>query len=583
MKHLGPRNRRLLRTSGLVNQKDREQQNTKARASIKQPTCNTVNTFDLNAGSSLHLVIDGDASLRALHGELLSTGANAHLIANASAMSDLEGRLSTQFADKSFNSISIYSHARPGALLFGEEWITVDNLEKHQRTLTALGKALAPGGDLLLYGCDLAASQEGRRLVDQLAAMTQADVGASDDITGIAGDWNLEVYAGAVGSQPVDALTGMDWHGNLGTLWEPIRVPLHWVKIGSPSNGQRKLGIYASLGGSSTPQLFEFDTGGNGFYATYGQGKSAKWWGDHWSTTGKTFSQSYDSGMTYTGDAVTTDVTLFADKRARQPLFKAADIIVGQTREIINTKDKPPKQLWPLSNASKKPPVNGIFYGDFGMAPKPGQQGIDSIAAQLQYMPGITAGFRVHASNTNPWVQFGLTQQDIATLPTTFSLNRDGRSSPRGIPYYENLVVTGDLSIKPSAKLAKQTGAQRFQQATGFIFDTGASTTIHTGGGINIPNDLTRNGDGKDISKGSVVKVSALSKDPITKNQSIPFMRFKSGYKTDKNNVGIQQATSYYLNTGILPFLSNDLVYDLQAGRLTLIPRPNEVTFPTGV
>ena len=189
------------------------------------------------------------------------------------------------------------------------------------------------------------------------------------------------------------------------TVTTPIQVPLHWQQINGDANGQRKLGIYVTLGGGTTPQLFEFDTGGNGFYAAYATGTASPWWGLAWTTTGGTFSQSFDSGLSYTGTAATTTVQLFGSKMASTPLLTAANAVVGQTTSIVDTKHPPVQHLWPpASGTSAPPPIEQAFYGDFGMAPKRGQAGIDNLAAQLLYGPGVTAGFRVHASGENPWV-----------------------------------------------------------------------------------------------------------------------------------------------------------------------------------
>ena len=61
-----------------------------------------------------------------------------------------------------------------------------------------------------------------------------------------------------------------------------ILVPLYYLTIPS---GESKLGIYASLGGG-TPNIFEFDTGGWGFYAAYATNNNSPWWGIGFDTTG---------------------------------------------------------------------------------------------------------------------------------------------------------------------------------------------------------------------------------------------------------------------------------------------------------
>lgn len=45
----------------------------------------------------------------------------------------------------------------------------------------------------------------------------------------------------------------------------------------------------------------------------------------------------------------------------------------------------------------------------------------------------MTAGFRVHASDDNSWVQFGLTQADLTILLPTFAMNLAVGTSPAGV------------------------------------------------------------------------------------------------------------------------------------------------------
>lgn len=46
---------------------------------------------------------------------------------------------------------------------------------------------------------------------------------------------------------------------------QPIQVLLHWRAIDGSAANPKKLGIYASIGDSPSPQIFEFDTGGQAF------------------------------------------------------------------------------------------------------------------------------------------------------------------------------------------------------------------------------------------------------------------------------------------------------------------------------
>lgn len=99
----------------------------------------------------------------------------------------LDGRQNT-------DALHLYSHGAPGRLQLGGETLTADSLTDHGHTLTAIGQALSPEADILLYGCYIAAGATGAAFIAALSAATGADVAASDDMTGAAapgGDWDM--------------------------------------------------------------------------------------------------------------------------------------------------------------------------------------------------------------------------------------------------------------------------------------------------------------------------------------------------------------------------------------------------------
>jgi hypothetical protein len=99
------------------------------------------------------------------------------------------------------DAIHIISHASDGAVQLGSAQLDFESLLKRAASIKKWGDALTDSGDILIYGCDLAASQEGKSLIDALSRLTRADVAASDDPTGAAtrgGDWDLEFTTGAI-------------------------------------------------------------------------------------------------------------------------------------------------------------------------------------------------------------------------------------------------------------------------------------------------------------------------------------------------------------------------------------------------
>ncbi|MEM9089813.1 MAG: DUF4347 domain-containing protein [Cyanobacteria bacterium P01_F01_bin.53] len=102
---------------------------------------------------------------------------------------------------QNLDSIHIFSHGSSGALQLGNTILNQAVLAEYQDDLEHWGNSLLHEGDLLFYGCDLAATEEGIAFVEQVSQLTQADVAASNDVTGhasLGGDWELEVTTGDI-------------------------------------------------------------------------------------------------------------------------------------------------------------------------------------------------------------------------------------------------------------------------------------------------------------------------------------------------------------------------------------------------
>lgn len=98
-------------------------------------------------------------------------------------------------------ALHLVSHGRPGTLLLGGVELDTAALQAQREAWQAVGDALAPGGDVLLYGCEVAQGETGRHFVRELARLTGAHVAASARPTGattLGGDAALEVHTGPV-------------------------------------------------------------------------------------------------------------------------------------------------------------------------------------------------------------------------------------------------------------------------------------------------------------------------------------------------------------------------------------------------
>ncbi|WP_158070152.1 DUF4347 domain-containing protein, partial [Motiliproteus sp. MSK22-1] len=98
------------------------------------------------------------------------------------------------------DAIHIFSHGSEGQTLIGGTLLSNDTLDDYQKELANLGQSLSDDGDILLYGCDIAAGS-GNDFIEKLSTLTGADIAASDDLTGSVkqgGNWELEKQTGSI-------------------------------------------------------------------------------------------------------------------------------------------------------------------------------------------------------------------------------------------------------------------------------------------------------------------------------------------------------------------------------------------------
>ena len=101
----------------------------------------------------------------------------------------------------SVSAVHIIAHGDAGQLNLGNSQLTDNNLSLYKDQLKTLSQRLSGNKDILVYGCNTGEGVKGQQFITQLSALTQADVAASNNITGAAslgGDWNLEIHTGEV-------------------------------------------------------------------------------------------------------------------------------------------------------------------------------------------------------------------------------------------------------------------------------------------------------------------------------------------------------------------------------------------------
>jgi hypothetical protein len=94
--------------------------------------------------------------------------------------------------------LRIISHGNDGVLYFGNQSFDSSVLTSSALQVASWGSSLTADADILLYGCSIASTDAGKAFVLQLASITQADIGASSNLTGKGGDEDLEFQVGQV-------------------------------------------------------------------------------------------------------------------------------------------------------------------------------------------------------------------------------------------------------------------------------------------------------------------------------------------------------------------------------------------------
>ncbi|WP_344961742.1 DUF4347 domain-containing protein, partial [Oceanisphaera sediminis] len=100
--------------------------------------------------------------------------------------------------NQGYDAIHILSHGSDGALQLGSLTLNDSNIAEYSNDLQQLGQTLTEHGDIMLYGCNIAAGDAGFAFIGKLGQATGTDIGASTDATGgtiAGGDWVLEQVA----------------------------------------------------------------------------------------------------------------------------------------------------------------------------------------------------------------------------------------------------------------------------------------------------------------------------------------------------------------------------------------------------
>lgn len=99
------------------------------------------------------------------------------------------------------DGIEIYSKGEIGGVQMGTSFLNVETIDKYEEYMKSWSDNINLKADILLYACNVAKEDEGKKLINQISEITGADVAASINYTGTYGentDWNLEYSVGNI-------------------------------------------------------------------------------------------------------------------------------------------------------------------------------------------------------------------------------------------------------------------------------------------------------------------------------------------------------------------------------------------------
>ncbi len=132
-----------------------------------------------------------------------SEGRNLEVVILSSDTNGLDTISNALTGKSNVSSIHIISHGTNEGVQLGDTWLNIDAIAQYKNQLNQWQSSLTEDADMLIYGCNLAASADGIALLDALAAETNTDIAASIDSTGhdnLGANWSLEYSNGSIDS-----------------------------------------------------------------------------------------------------------------------------------------------------------------------------------------------------------------------------------------------------------------------------------------------------------------------------------------------------------------------------------------------
>lgn len=366
-------------------------------------------------------------------------------------------------------------------------------------------------------------------------------------------------------------------------------IPLELVNInpgpgspGYPALPVYKYGIWVGLGGGAQ-KLYEFDTGGKGFWASYSSTLDVgvdQWWGAS-TPTGGNLTNTYSSGYSYVANVVSTSVQIYASGTSLTPILSTSvPVNVAQITSAIVPNE--PAPYYSTQVNAGQPYLYSDFYGDFGAALLPKSQdgsAVYSILPQMETGADYN-GFIVRSggyANPNPTLQVGISTADNAGFASQVQMTPDGGTFPvTGNSTYAEQLFNADVAWGSGSGEQSFTGipividtgapvASIRQEDPGFLVD-GAYDSELSYSDQGQDKSLTVFATGTHL---SLTASAATGYDPLAAS-------FTTGDTIGSNLFSIDAPSSGYINLGMNTFNSFDVMFNLGTGNVgfSSIPEP---------
>ncbi|BFM07277.1 hypothetical protein R50071_24810 [Halioxenophilus aromaticivorans] len=316
---------------------------------------------------------------------------------------------------QNLDAVHLISHGDDGQILLGNSYINEASLISNFSQVSQWADAFSTDGEFLIYGCNLASTAAGQGMVDTLAALTDTDVAASDDITGNldqGGDWELEYQTGNIETDSA-IFSKTEWQGTLGPetltgVWSPAGID----SFSSSTSSENEVGVtitFSTPAGTSVNNVTNDNFTNNPFFSdSAAQGATSLYAEYMWDDT------PGDSNNPASSDAGTITVTINFDSEVVDPVIHI-DRLGGVAGSTSNS------SLWTVTTAGAT------------LTRLSGSEHFDVTSNSFQRTPGDSTSNNSEASfNRNDGTAAGSLQVNGTYTSLTFTVTGTGPEGAGG-------------------------------------------------------------------------------------------------------------------------------------------------------